>query len=196
VYIQPVGQLRERICTLRCELQAAGLDHGPVSIAARLQQEGLRSPSVLHNPPHPHRRRLDHPGTEEAAQSSSRRFRADQPNECWQSDFTHWQLADGTGVEIINWFDDHSRYLLATRAYRRITGQSVITTFKVRELSVGVVDRHLGAVKAKHGPSLAKTTRSVLSGICALACRHDALPPTRAATSPESRPSQSDRRPR
>ena len=38
-----------------------------------------------------------------------------------------------------------------------------------------MVDRHLGAVKAKHGPSLAKTTRSVLSGVCALACRYDAL---------------------
>jgi hypothetical protein len=25
------------------------------------------------------------------------------------------------------------------------------------------------------GPSLAKTTRSVLSGVCAVACRHDAL---------------------
>ena len=40
---------------------------------------------------------------------------------------------------------------------------------------MGVVDRHLGAVKAQHGPSLAKTTRSVLSGVCALACRYDAL---------------------
>ena len=58
-----------------------------------------------------------------------RRFQADQPNECWQSDFTHWQLADGSGVEIINWLDDHSRYLLASRAYPRITGQTVISTF-------------------------------------------------------------------
>jgi transposase InsO family protein len=32
-------------------------------------------------------------------------------------------------VEIINWLDDHSRYLLAARGYRRITGQSVIATF-------------------------------------------------------------------
>src|SRR4029453_4887462 len=35
--------------------------------------------------------------------SSYRRFEADQPNECWQYDFTHWQLADGTGVGLINW---------------------------------------------------------------------------------------------
>ena len=40
---------------------------------------------------------------------------------------------------------------------------------------MGVVDRHLGAVKVQHGPSLAKTTRSVLPGVCALACRYDAL---------------------
>src|SRR5215212_10773709 len=58
-----------------------------------------------------------------------RRFQADQPNECWQSDFTHWQLADGTGVEIITWLDDHSRYLLASRACRRVSGRTVVTTF-------------------------------------------------------------------
>jgi integrase len=46
---------------------------------------------------------------------------------------------------------------------------------KLRELTVGVIDRHLSAVKASHGPSLAKTTRSVLSGICNLACRYDAM---------------------
>ena len=59
--------------------------------------------------------------TKEAAQSSYRWFEADQPTECWQSDFTHWQLADGTGVEIINWLDEHSRYLLAAIARPRST---------------------------------------------------------------------------
>ena len=69
------------------------------------------------------------PEPKKRPKSSYRRFEADQPNECWQSDFTHWQLADGTGVEIINWLDDHSRYLLASLACRRVTGQTVITTF-------------------------------------------------------------------
>jgi hypothetical protein len=32
------------------------------------------------------------------------------PNECWQSDFTRYPLADGTGTEILTWLDDHSRY--------------------------------------------------------------------------------------
>jgi integrase len=39
----------------------------------------------------------------------------------------------------------------------------------------GVVDRHLASVRVQHGSALAKTTRSVLSGLCALACRYDAL---------------------
>jgi transposase InsO family protein len=121
--------LRERICTLRCELQAAGMDHGPVSIAARLERDGLRPPALSTI-----RRILTAAGLitaqpKKRPKSSYRRFQADQPNECWQSDFTHWQQADGTGVEIINWLDDHSRYLLASRAYRRVTGNDVITTF-------------------------------------------------------------------
>ena len=33
--------------------------------------------------------------------SSYIRFQADLPNECWQADFTHWRLTDGTDVEIL-----------------------------------------------------------------------------------------------
>jgi len=64
------------------------------------------------------------------------------------------------------------------QAYRDRLDKQILPALgelKVRELSVGVVDRHLATVRAKHGPSLAKTTRSVLSGLCALACRHGAL---------------------
>jgi integrase len=46
---------------------------------------------------------------------------------------------------------------------------------RVRKISVGLIDRHLAAVRAMHGPALAKMTKSVISGMCALACRHDAL---------------------
>jgi integrase len=46
---------------------------------------------------------------------------------------------------------------------------------RVRKISVGLMDRHLAAVRAMHGPALAKMTKSVISGMCALACRHDAL---------------------
>jgi transposase InsO family protein len=122
-------ELRERIIMLRRELHTAGLDHGPITIAARLGQEGLTPPAVSTIRRILIAADLTTPQPKKRPKSSYRRFAADQPNECWQSDFTHWQLADGTGVEIINWLDDHSRYLLAGHAERRVTGQTVIATF-------------------------------------------------------------------
>ena len=104
-------RVRDRIVQLRVALVAAGTDAGPVTIAWHLTQEGLQAPStstirrVLHNAglivPEPRKR----------PRSSYIRFEAAQPNETWQSDFTHWRLRDGTDVEILNWLDDHSRLL-------------------------------------------------------------------------------------
>jgi hypothetical protein len=39
-------------------------------------------------------------------------------------------LADGTDVEILNWLDDHSRYLLAATVHRPVTGPIVLTAFR------------------------------------------------------------------
>ncbi|MBU8821177.1 DDE-type integrase/transposase/recombinase, partial [Mycolicibacterium goodii] len=39
-----------------------------------------------------------------------------RPNECWQSDWTGWRLADGTAVAIAGSLDDHSRYVVGLRA--------------------------------------------------------------------------------
>jgi hypothetical protein len=61
--------------------------------------------------------------------SSWIRFEAAVPNELWQSDFTHWRLADGTEVELISWLDDHSRFLLGCIACGRVSGDDVVTTF-------------------------------------------------------------------
>jgi len=43
--------------------------------------------------------------------------------------FTHWALANGTDVEILNWLDDHSRYLLYCTAYRRVGGPDIVASF-------------------------------------------------------------------
>lgn len=121
--------LRERIVELRLQLTKDGLDAGPVTIAWHLQHDGHAPPStstirrILHNAglvaAEPHKR----------PRSSYRRFTAAQPNECWQSDFTHWRLIDGTDVEILNWLDDHSRLLLSCTAHTPVTGHDVVTTF-------------------------------------------------------------------
>ena len=121
--------VRDRIVALRTELVAGGLDAGPATIAWHLEREGLGTPStstirrLLHAAglvvPEPHKR----------PRSSWIRFEAAAPNALWQSDFTHWRLADSSEVEIISWLDDHSRYLLSCSACSRVSGDDVVSTF-------------------------------------------------------------------
>lgn len=45
----------------------------------------------------------------------------------------------------------------------------------LRQPSIGTIERHIRLVSDKHGSAVAKMTKSVLSGVCGLAARHDAL---------------------
>jgi hypothetical protein len=56
----------------------------------------------------------------------------------WQSDFTHWTLADGTDVEILDFIDDHSRYLLHLAAHPKVTGTVVVDAFMDTALEHGL----------------------------------------------------------
>jgi hypothetical protein len=66
---------------------------------------------------------------------------------------------------------------------------------RVREPSIGVLDRHLRLVAEKHGVATARNCRSVLSGMCTLASRHDALTqnPVRAIGPVTGRPKKAPR---
>jgi transposase InsO family protein len=121
--------VRERIIELRLQLTKDGLDAGPVTIAWHLEHEGHRPPSTSTIRRILHTAGLVVPEPRKRPRSSYRRFAAAQPNECWQSDFTHWHLSDGTDVEILNWLDDHSRYLLACTAHHPVTGDIVARNF-------------------------------------------------------------------
>jgi transposase InsO family protein len=121
--------LRARILQLRTDLTSQGLDAGPATIAFHLAAENQPVPSTSTIRRILHAAGLITPEPKKRPRSSLRRFAADQPNECWQSDFTHWALADGTDTEILSWLDDHSRCALSITAHRRVTGDIVIDTF-------------------------------------------------------------------
>jgi transposase InsO family protein len=106
-----------------------GQDAGPVTIAWHLEREGLTAPA-----PSTISRILTSAGLvtqqpRKRPKSSFTRFEAAQPNETWQSDVTHWRLADQTDIEILNWLDDHSRYLLSSTCHRPAGGDDVVRTF-------------------------------------------------------------------
>ena len=122
-------KVREFIVQARLELTAAGSDAGPVTIAWHLEQAGLHVPSTSTIRRVLHAAGLVTPEPRKRPRSSCLRFEAAQPNECWQSDFTHWAVAGGADAEIINWPGDHSRYLLGCSAHAPVTGQVVVDTF-------------------------------------------------------------------
>ena len=117
-------ELENEIVAIRKDLDRHGHEAGAATIAAHLQRRHGTSPAVStiwriltargFLTPQPHKR----------PKSSYVRFQAAQPNERWQTDVTHWPLADGTDAEICNWLDDHSRFCLASTAARVL---SVIT---------------------------------------------------------------------
>jgi len=88
------------IIGLRKELAGQGLDAGPDTIAWHLgHHHQLRvSPATVAR--YLARHGLVVPEPRKRPKSSYIRFAAGQPNECWQADFTHYPLADGTGTEI------------------------------------------------------------------------------------------------
>lgn len=122
-------RVRARIIAIRQQLTGDGLDAGPVTIAWHLREEGLKPPSTSTIRRILHQAGLITPEPRKRPRSSYIRFEAAQPNETWQSDFTHWRLANGTDVEILNWLDDHSRLLLSCTVHTPVTGDDVVTTF-------------------------------------------------------------------
>ncbi len=130
------------VLTLRKQLLEAGHDAGADTICWHLAQhhDVQLSRATIHRiltrhgavTPEPRKR----------PRSSYIRFQATMPNECWQSDFTHYPLSDTAkfpkGVEIITWLDDCTRYALHVSAHRAITTTIVTATFRKTAAQHGI----------------------------------------------------------
>ena len=125
-----VGEaLQADILELRHQLHNAGYDNGPHTIAHHLRLRHADIPSVATIWRILKRHGLITPQPQKQPRCSFVRFEAALPNEMWQGDFTHWQLADGSGVEILNFLDDHSRLLTACVATITVKAADVVETF-------------------------------------------------------------------
>jgi transposase InsO family protein len=125
-------EIEDRIIRLRKELSKHGLDAGAETIRVHLQRDPHvdRIPSVSTIWRILTRRGFVTPQPKKRPRSSGTRFQADMPNERWQADITHWQLADGTPVEILNIEDDHSRLDVASEARVTTSGEDVLASFR------------------------------------------------------------------
>jgi transposase InsO family protein len=124
----------EVVLRLRKQLAEQGLDAGADTIAWHLthHHDTTVSRATINRVLARHGAVTPEPA--KRPKSSYIRFEAAQPNECWQSDFTHYRLTrpdgrSGADVEIITWLDDHSRYALQVSAHRRVSARIVADTF-------------------------------------------------------------------
>jgi transposase InsO family protein len=134
--------VEDEIVALRRELTELGVDAGAHTIHYHLQLRSRRRrravPSVATIWRVLTRRGFVVPQPQKRPKCSWRRFQAELPNECWQADTTHWALANGTDVEILNVLDDHSRLLVASRAFVTAKAADVVETFHLGVSELGL----------------------------------------------------------
>ena len=118
-------KLRKEIITIRKQLTRHGLDAGPDTISFHLEKDGHRSPSTSTIRRILNTEGLITPAPKKKPKSSFVRFEAAMPNECWQADITYIYLADNTRVDVLDFLDDHSRYLLSITARAGFSGPQV-----------------------------------------------------------------------
>ena len=126
------------IVSLRRQLAGRGLDAGPDTLCWHLDHHHQIRVSPATVSRYLARAGLVAAEPAKRPKSSYIRFAAELPNQCWQADFTHYPLADGTGTEILSWLDDHSRYVLRVTAHRRVTGPIVVTEFRAAAAQHGI----------------------------------------------------------
>jgi transposase InsO family protein len=126
------------VVQLRRQLTSQGLDAGSDTIGWHLEHHHNIRVSRATIDRTLRRQGLVTPAPSKRPRSSYVRFQADQPNEMWQADFTHYPLTTGEDCEILSWLDDHARHALSVTAHHRVTGPIVVATFRAAAAQHGL----------------------------------------------------------
>ena len=133
----------ELIIRLRRQLTRQGLDAGAHTIAWHLAEQHSLTVSVATIWRTLKRAGLIVSEPKKKPKASYVRFQAEQPNQMWQTDFTHYRLtrpdrSPGADVEILCFLDDHSRYALSVTCHQPVTGPAVIAAFRQAVADQGI----------------------------------------------------------
>lgn len=139
-----VAAVEDEVVRRRKQLLEDGLDAGPETIRSMLLADGVAAPSRATIARILTRRGLVVSSPRKRPKSSLHRFVYARPNECWQSDWTSWWLADGSPVAIAGTLDDHSRVLVGIGAVAgEGTGALVWAVMAAAIAAYGVPQRSL-----------------------------------------------------
>jgi transposase InsO family protein len=119
----------QEIAQLRHELTAAGLDAGAQTLRFHLLNRHGTAPAVSTIWRSLRSQGLVEAQPQKKPKSYLVRFEADQPNETWQADVTHVRLANGRVVDVLDFLDDHSRFLVSITVHSSVTTPIVVQAF-------------------------------------------------------------------
>lgn len=145
-------EVADEIVRVRARLLEEGFDAGALTIQWHLERERGASPSTSSIWRLLRRRGLVIPEPRKRPHSSFIRFEAELPNQLWQTDATHWELADGKPCEILNFIDDHSRLCPASVPHPTVKAADVVADF------------HQAASRAGYPAALLSDNGAVFSG--------------------------------
>lgn len=109
-------EVEEAVVLLRKQLAEEGLDAGAETLHYHLAKQFEVAPSVTTIWRILRRRGFVRLQPAKRPRSSFCSFAVDFANEMWQSDMTHWSLANGSSAEIVTFIDDCSRVVVGCEA--------------------------------------------------------------------------------
>jgi transposase InsO family protein len=125
------------------ELKDLGVDAGAETIHFHMSTPGRNVPSVSTIQRVLRARGCVTPNPKKRPKCTRIRFEAEFPNECWQADVTHVEVADGVVFEVLNVIDDHSRLCVASKAFVSTRSADVVRTLHAAAATWGYPRRFL-----------------------------------------------------
>ncbi|MGH9021181.1 MAG: integrase core domain-containing protein, partial [Acidimicrobiales bacterium] len=135
---QTAPGVEDEIVALRKWLSESGYDAGARTIRYHLARTNPAVPALSTVHRVLTRRGFVTPQPQKRPRTSWTRFESDLPNECWQSDMTHWHLGDDRPVEIVNFIDDYSRAVLSSTVLAVTTAADVSRLFFASAANYGL----------------------------------------------------------
>jgi transposase InsO family protein len=127
---QTPTEIEDEIVALRKELETQGLDAGAHTICFHLVKRRGTAPAPSTVWRILSRRGFVSSQPQKRPKRSFIRFEADQPNERWQADITHWKIRGERVIEILNVIDDHSRLLVGSHASHPTKAADIVASFR------------------------------------------------------------------
>ncbi|MDO5493325.1 MAG: IS481 family transposase [Nesterenkonia sp.] len=146
-------KLIEDALRVRKLLEDAGYDHGPISVADKMEALDLPAPSPATLARAFRRAGVVAEEPRKRPRSSWRSFVYPAPNDCWQIDATNWTLAGGRRCVIFQILDDHSRLQVGSLAAESESGQAAIAVTRQAIADYGVPQRFLSDNSKALNPS-------------------------------------------